>query len=89
VTPDSSLGPCEQFTELESHRSTNPARCEVCDHSEAAHGGAGRRTLTGGEIEELRRRIIIERFERQQQERQRSNGSHSDMISANGDPEMR
>jgi hypothetical protein len=89
VTQESGLGPCEQFTVLDSRRNKNPSQCEVCDHPEAAHGSVGRRTLSGGEIEELRRRIIIERFERQQDERPRSNGSPSDMISTNGDPEMR
>jgi len=87
VTPESHLGPCERFTLLESNQGEHVAQCEVCDHPESAHESAGRRTLSGGQIEELRRRILIERFDQQQAERQRS-VPPSPSISANGDPEF-
>jgi len=88
VTPENNLGPCERFTVLESRQSENPAPCEVCDHPEVAHENAGRRTLSGGEIEELRRRIIIERFEQRQEEHGGNDAVVLPAMSANGDPEL-
>lgn len=88
MSPENSLGPCERFTVLESRKSENPSPCEVCDHPEVAHESVGRRTMSGGEIEELRRQIIIERFEQLQQEREKNDGPAFPKMSANGDPEL-
>jgi hypothetical protein len=63
------LAPCERFTLLESRRSQNLLRCDVCDHIADAHPDAGRRILTGAEVEELRRRRLIARFENMREER--------------------
>jgi hypothetical protein len=59
----------------------------VCDHVQAAHARAGIRVLTGGEIEALRRRILIERFERRQQEHPRKPDPTSE-VRTDGDPEL-
>ena len=88
MTPEGSLQPCERFTVLESRQNENVLQCDVCDHFEAAHEGVGRRTLSGGEIEELRRRILIERHDQLQQERHRDDGPINPRISGNGDPEL-
>jgi len=71
MTDESSLPPCERFTALEWRKGEKP-ECDVCDHLEASHKNAGRRTMSGGEIEELRRRILVERHDLREQERQRS-----------------
>ncbi len=63
------LQPCERFTLLESRRSQNLLRCDVCDHIADAHADAGRRVLTGEEVEEMRRRRLIARFEKMKEER--------------------
>lgn len=65
------LQPCERFTLLESRRNQNLLRCDVCDHIEESHADAGRRVLTGEEVEELRRRRLIASFEKMQEERRR------------------
>lgn len=88
MNPENNLGPCEQFTVLESRQTGNPSPCEVCDHPEVAHANAGRRTLSGGQIEELRRRIIVERFEKLQDERGRDEGMVLPAMSTNGDPQV-
>jgi hypothetical protein len=67
---ENSMKPCERFAVLESRGSTSLSRCDVCDHSEAAHENPGHRTLSGGEIEELRRRMLIENFESREAESQ-------------------
>jgi hypothetical protein len=67
---ESRLPPCELFTVLESRESETWSLCDVCDRPEAAHGNPGRRTLSGGEIEELRRRMIVEIYEKLEAERQ-------------------
>ncbi|MGH7714637.1 MAG: hypothetical protein ACREML_01455 [Vulcanimicrobiaceae bacterium] len=65
------LQPCELFTLLESRRNQNLLRCDVCDHIEDAHANAGRRVLKGEEVEELRRLMLVARFEKMQEERRR------------------
>jgi hypothetical protein len=67
--------PCERFTVLESRRSESLSQCDVCDHPEAAHETPGRRILSGGEIEALRRRMIVETHDKLEERRQRSDGS--------------
>lgn len=66
---DADLQPCERFTLLESRRSQNVLRCDVCDHIADAHADSGRRVLTGEEVEEIRRRRLIARFEKMKEER--------------------
>lgn len=83
---DDALGPCDCFTVLESSTQRVP-QCEVCDHIAAEHGSSAIRVLTGGEIEVLRKRILIERFERRQQEQPRKADPASD-VRTNGDPEI-
>jgi len=75
VTPESSLGPCERFTVLESRSSEPLSQCEVCDHPEAAHDTPGRRIVSGGDIEALRRRMIEETHDKLEERRQRSDGA--------------
>jgi hypothetical protein len=60
--------PCERFTILDWRPGDDLEKCDVCDHLEGAHESPGRRRLSGGEIEALRRRLIEEMFERQQAE---------------------
>jgi hypothetical protein len=87
VSADNGLGPCDCFTVLESSKSPDVSQCEVCDHIQAEHAGTGIRVLTGGEIEALRRRILIERYERRQRERPRK-ADPSAEVRTNGDPEL-
>lgn len=87
MTHESGLGPCQRFTVLESRRRES-VQCEVCEHVEAAHESAGRRTLSGAQIEELRRRILIERYDRLEDERRRGANPANAEISANGNPEL-
>ncbi len=55
------LPPCERFTVLDTRKGDVRA-CDVCDQPEASHENSGRRILSGGEIEAIRRQIIVERF---------------------------
>ncbi len=82
---DDALGPCERFTVLES-RTVQTPNCEVCDHIAAVHASEETRVLTGGEIEALRKRILIERYERRQQEQPRPPDPTNE-VRTNGDPE--
>ena len=63
--------PCERFTVLDSRR-IESSQCDVCDHLEASHESPGRRVLSGGEVEELRRRMLVERYELREEEGARS-----------------
>jgi hypothetical protein len=81
------LGPCDCFTVLASRQSERVPQCEVCDHIQAEHEGNGIRILTGGEIEALRRRILIERYERRQREQPRKPDPTTE-VRPNGDPEL-
>lgn len=76
MTGEEGSQPCEHFTVLES-RSATVSTCDVCDLREAAHPNPGRRVVSGGEIEALRRRMIVERYEahEEQQRRVQSNGA--------------
>lgn len=87
MSAENELGPCDCFTVLESGQSENVPQCPVCDHIRADHAGTGIRVLTGGEIEALRRRILIERFERRQEEQPRKADPTSE-VRTNGDPEV-
>jgi hypothetical protein len=77
---ESTLPPCERFTVLEWRKSGTRFQCDVCDRPEAAHQNPGRRTLSGGEIETIRRRMIVEIYEKLEEKRQSidSNG-HTDL----------
>jgi hypothetical protein len=57
------MPPCDQFTALDTRRS-EPSRCDVCAQPEADHEKPGRRTVTGAEVEELRRRMLMELYEK-------------------------
>jgi hypothetical protein len=62
MSDEDGFSPCECFTVLDIRRPEASSRCDVCDHVESAHQTPGRRVLSGGEIEALRRRLIIERY---------------------------
>jgi hypothetical protein len=72
MTGENSMRPCERFTVLESRKSDSLSRCDVCDHAEAAHETPGRRVLSGGAIEELRRQLLIENFDKREAEQPQS-----------------
>lgn len=72
---ENKLPPCELFAVLDTRKSETWSQCDVCDRPEAAHGNPGRRTLSGAEIETLRRRMIVEIYEKGEAEHQ---GSGSD-----------
>jgi hypothetical protein len=61
MSGEKGLPACECFTVLDS-RAHSTGQCDVCDQSESRHATQGRRVLSGGEIEELRRRMLIERY---------------------------
>lgn len=86
MSADDALGPCDCFTVLEWRQTPNP-QCDVCDHIQAEHAGSGTRVLTGGEIEELRRQILIKRYERREQEAPRKPDLTSE-VRTDGDPEV-
>ncbi len=44
------------------------AQCDVCDEYEVAHPETGRRTLSGAQVEALRKRMIIEAYEKMEAE---------------------
>lgn len=85
MTDPDPLGPCDCFTVLDSRTEEAP-QCEVCDHIRAEHARSAIRVLSGGEIEGLRRGILIERFERRQSEAPRKPDPTSE-VRTNGDPE--
>lgn len=74
MTGKNGLPPCERFTVLESRKSQTVPQCDVCDQVEAAHENLGRRILSGGEIEALRRRMIVETYEKREEERRGNDG---------------
>ena len=59
---ENTMPPCDQFTALATRRG-EPPTCDVCGQPEADHQRPGRRTMTGGEVEALRRRMLMERYE--------------------------
>jgi hypothetical protein len=60
---------CDLFTILDWRKSEKLARCDVCDQLEEAHEQPGRRRLSGAQVEEARRNLLIADFERQEQHR--------------------
>lgn len=60
---------CDQFTVLATRPNPAISRCDVCDQGENVHASPGRRVASGGEIEALRRQMLIAIHERQQGER--------------------
>jgi hypothetical protein len=76
MTSGSGLPPCERFTVLDS-RQVARAQCDVCDQLESDHASPGQRTLSGGEIEELRRRMLVEFYEQREEKQRRQGGDGS------------
>jgi hypothetical protein len=74
VTTESSWPPCERFTVLESRGDAGASLCDVCDQREDAHGNPGHRRLPGGKIEELRRRMIEEAYDKRAAQGPREEG---------------
>ena len=64
MTSESGWPPCERFTVLESRTDARVSLCDVCEQNEAAHETSGQRRLPGGKIEELRRRMIEEAYDK-------------------------
>ncbi|MGH7754724.1 MAG: hypothetical protein ACREM8_00365 [Vulcanimicrobiaceae bacterium] len=67
---------------VDSRASAAPSECDVCDQPEAVHPSPGRRILSGAEVEELRRQVLIERFNLRAQEQTSGDGQPS----VNGQP---
>jgi hypothetical protein len=86
MSTEGGLGPCDCFTVLGTSKNENVRECEVCDHLASEHASAGKRVMSGGEVEALRRRILIERYEQRQQERPRKSDPVTE-VRPNGDPE--
>jgi hypothetical protein len=64
MTSETGWPACERFTVLESRLDARPQVCDVCERPEPAHDNPGERRLAGGQIEELRRRMIEDAYER-------------------------
>ena len=60
---------CECFAILDWRKSENLARCDVCDQLEEAHEQPGHRRLSGAQVEEARKQLLMAEFERQEAER--------------------
>jgi hypothetical protein len=73
---------CEQFTVLSSRTTPNVSRCDVCDQIERIHPTPGRRVVSGGELEALRRRMLIAVHERREDERRHREGNGANPSSA-------
>lgn len=69
------MGACDLFTILDWRESDRLLRCDVCDQAEAAHPEPGRRRRTGGEIEELRKQLIIATYAKQEELARRKEGN--------------
>ena len=69
---ESGLPACERFTVLASRPDENLTRCDVCNHLESGHAAPGRRSLSGGEIETLRRNMLIATYEKFEASRRKS-----------------
>ena len=63
MTAQKSPRPCERFTVLESRTGASLPTCDVCEMLESVHENPGRRVLSGGEIEELRRQMIVQVYD--------------------------
>jgi hypothetical protein len=70
-----SAGACDLFTILDWRESDRLLRCDVCDQAEEAHPQSGRRRLSGGEIEELRKQLLMSTFAKQEEDRRRKEGN--------------
>jgi hypothetical protein len=68
-------GACDVFTILDWRESDRLLRCDVCDQAEGSHPQSGRRRLSGAEIEELRKQILMSTFEKQEEGRRRKEGN--------------
>jgi len=73
MTDETKLPPCDRFTVLDMRKDRRP-QCDVCDQLEEDHQNPGRRTMSGAEIEALRRSMIVEIYEKLEAEHQ-NNGS--------------
>ena len=73
------MPPCERFTVLDWRESDRLARCDVCDQVEEDHDSPGRRRLSGAQIEELRRQMLMRTYAKQEEDRKRqaANGESS------------
>ena len=67
MTTGKSPRPCEQFTVLQSRTGASAPTCDVCDMLESVHENPGRRVLSGGEVEELRRQMIVQVYDLQEE----------------------
>jgi len=79
-TSENKLPPCELFSVLDWRKSQTRLQCDVCDRPEAEHQTPGRRTLSGAEIEDRRRRMLVAMYEKLEEERRSvpSNGKATD-----------
>lgn len=68
-------GACDVFTILDWRESDRLLRCDVCDQSEASHPQSGRRRLSGAQIEELRKQMLMATFAKQEEDRRRKEGN--------------
>lgn len=75
MQPPASMPPCDQFTILSSRETDRLSRCDVCDLAEDAHPTRGRRKLTGGEIEEIRRRLLIATYDKLEEAQRKKEGN--------------
>ena len=72
---ETALPACERFTVLESRPNESLTRCDVCNHLESGHPTPGRRSLSGGEVEALRKRMIIDQYEKFEEARRHGKGN--------------
>jgi hypothetical protein len=57
---------CDQFSVLASRENQDISRCDVCDQGQSAHSTPGRRVVSGGEMESLRKQMLIAIHERRE-----------------------
>ena len=57
---------CDQFSVLASRENQDISRCDVCDQGQSAHSTPGRRVVSGGEMESLRKEMLIAIHERRE-----------------------
>ena len=67
---ENSLPACDCFTILETRTNFVPSVCDVCERAQDDHQTTERRRLSGTQIEELRKRLIIQRYEQMQERRE-------------------
>lgn len=66
---------CDMFSILEWRESDRLLRCDVCDQAEQVHPQSGRRRISGAEMEELRKRLLMMTYERQEETSRRKEGN--------------